>query len=113
MRGSSLTSPVVHCAIRSRTRYQQWTAVSRISAGSACTQAARRRSQTSQANIQSDTDLVRPIDRQERLSRNNTMIVAAQTRHLESFLHKAETKTLTTGIIGLGYVGLPLAHLFS
>jgi UDP-N-acetyl-D-glucosamine dehydrogenase len=41
------------------------------------------------------------------------MTVAAQTNHLESFLHKAETKTLTTGIIGLGYVGLPLAQLFS
>ena len=40
------------------------------------------------------------------------MTVAAQTNHLESFLHKAEKKTLTTGIIGLGYVGLPLAQLF-
>ena len=41
------------------------------------------------------------------------MTVAAQTHHLETFLHKAETKTLTTGIIGLGYVGLPLAQLFA
>src|ERR1700751_758656 len=84
-----------------------------MSAGSARTQAVRRQSQTFRANIQSDKALVRPIDRQERLSRNNTMIVAAQTNHLESFLHKAETKTLTSGIIGLGYVGLPLAQLFS
>jgi len=41
------------------------------------------------------------------------MTATAQSHDLETFLHKAETKTLRTGIIGLGYVGLPLAQLFA
>ena len=33
--------------------------------------------------------------------------------HLEHFLKGAETRTLTAGVVGLGYVGLPLAQLFT
>ena len=33
--------------------------------------------------------------------------------HLDTFIKKAETGGLTAGIIGLGYVGLPLAQLFT
>ncbi len=32
---------------------------------------------------------------------------------LDSFLEQLETRDLTTGIVGLGYVGLPLAQLFA
>jgi UDP-N-acetyl-D-glucosamine dehydrogenase len=39
--------------------------------------------------------------------------MSVQSNHLKDFLLKVEAKTLTTGIIGLGYVGLPLARLFS
>jgi UDP-N-acetyl-D-glucosamine dehydrogenase len=33
--------------------------------------------------------------------------------NLDSFLQKLETRELTAGIVGLGYVGLPLAQLFT
>lgn len=33
--------------------------------------------------------------------------------HLDNFLQEIETKSLTAGIVGLGYVGLPLAQLFT
>ena len=33
--------------------------------------------------------------------------------HLDSFLQNVETRSLTAGIVGLGYVGLPLAQLFT
>jgi len=33
--------------------------------------------------------------------------------HLDSFIEKAQNRTLTAGIVGLGYVGLPLAQLFT
>lgn len=33
--------------------------------------------------------------------------------HLDNFLKKVETRTLKTGVVGLGYVGLPLAQLFT
>ncbi len=33
--------------------------------------------------------------------------------HLESFLEKVDSRTLVTGVVGLGYVGLPLAQLFT
>ena len=41
------------------------------------------------------------------------MTPAVQQSYLESFLRKVETRTLTTGVVGLGYVGLPLAQLFT
>ena len=41
------------------------------------------------------------------------MAPATQESHLEGLLRKAETRTLTAGIVGLGYVGLPLAQLFT
>lgn len=41
------------------------------------------------------------------------MIEAATSGHLESFLERVERRTLTAGVIGLGYVGLPLAQLFT
>ena len=41
------------------------------------------------------------------------MAVAGQRSYLESFLQKTESRTLITGVIGLGYVGLPLAQLFT
>src|SRR5215469_6280227 len=46
-------------------------------------------------------------------SKERTMTLAVQHSHLDSFLRKAETRALTTGIVGLGYVGLPLAQLFT
>jgi len=33
--------------------------------------------------------------------------------YLDSIIKKTESKTLTAGVVGLGYVGLPLAHLFT
>jgi len=41
------------------------------------------------------------------------MISEVSCSHLDSFLQKTETRSLTTGIVGLGYVGLPLARLFT
>jgi UDP-N-acetyl-D-glucosamine dehydrogenase len=41
------------------------------------------------------------------------MKIQTTCSYLDSFLEKVETKTLTTGVVGLGYVGLPLAHLFT
>lgn len=42
------------------------------------------------------------------------MAVTVEARRMcvETFVKKIETKTLTAGVIGLGYVGLPLAQLF-
>jgi UDP-N-acetyl-D-glucosamine dehydrogenase len=37
----------------------------------------------------------------------------ASRSHLESFLEKVDSRTLVTGVVGLGYVGLPLAQLFT
>ena len=41
------------------------------------------------------------------------MIAEVSCSHLDTFIEKTETRSLTTGIVGLGYVGLPLAHLFA
>jgi UDP-N-acetyl-D-glucosamine dehydrogenase len=41
------------------------------------------------------------------------MIEAATSDHLEGFLEKVERRTLTAGVVGLGYVGLPLTNLFT
>ena len=41
------------------------------------------------------------------------MIVEASCAHLEKLLHKIQTRSLTAGVVGRGYVGLPLAQLFT
>jgi len=41
------------------------------------------------------------------------MISEISCSHLDSLIEKIETRTLTAGIVGLGYVGLPLAQLFT
>lgn len=41
------------------------------------------------------------------------MAPAVQGNHLDSLIRKAENGTLTAGVVGLGYVGLPLAQLFT
>lgn len=41
------------------------------------------------------------------------MTTQVQQSHLDNILKKTESKTLTAGIVGLGYVGLPLAQLFA
>src|ERR1035441_9956810 len=41
------------------------------------------------------------------------MIAEVSCSHLDTFIEKLETKSLTAGIVGLGYVGLPLAQLFT
>lgn len=41
------------------------------------------------------------------------MIAEASCSHLENFIQKVETRSLRVGIVGLGYVGLPLAQLFT
>ncbi len=41
------------------------------------------------------------------------MIAQTLSPHLDSLIEKIETRTMTAGIIGLGYVGLPLAELFT
>jgi UDP-N-acetyl-D-glucosamine dehydrogenase len=41
------------------------------------------------------------------------MIAEVTCTHLEAFEEKVEKRTLTAGIVGLGYVGLPLARLFT
>ena len=41
------------------------------------------------------------------------MTTVVSLNHLDSFIEKAENRTLTAGIVGLGYVGLPLAQLFT
>jgi UDP-N-acetyl-D-glucosamine dehydrogenase len=41
------------------------------------------------------------------------MIAEVSCSHLDTFIEKVETRSLTAGIVGLGYVGLPLAQLFT
>jgi UDP-N-acetyl-D-glucosamine dehydrogenase len=41
------------------------------------------------------------------------MIAEVSCSHLDAFQDKVERRTLTAGIVGLGYVGLPLARLFT
>lgn len=41
------------------------------------------------------------------------MIAKTSYSHLDAFIQKIETQSLTAGIVGLGYVGLPLARLFT
>ena len=41
------------------------------------------------------------------------MIAEVSCSHLDKFIEKVETRNLTAGIVGLGYVGLPLAQLFT
>ena len=41
------------------------------------------------------------------------MIAEVSCSHLEAFEEKVGNRTLTAGIVGLGYVGLPLARLFT
>ena len=41
------------------------------------------------------------------------MIADISCSHVEAFINKIETRSLTTGIVGLGYVGLPLANLIT
>jgi UDP-N-acetyl-D-glucosamine dehydrogenase len=41
------------------------------------------------------------------------MIAEVSCSHLDTFIDKVETRSLTAGIVGLGYVGLPLAQLFT
>ena len=40
-------------------------------------------------------------------------LVTSTSAPLDTLLDKIETRTLTAGIVGLGYVGLPLAQLFT
>ena len=41
------------------------------------------------------------------------MIADVSCSHLDTFIQKIETRNLTAGIVGLGYVGLPLAQVFT
>jgi UDP-N-acetyl-D-glucosamine dehydrogenase len=41
------------------------------------------------------------------------MIAQISSTHLDAFTEKIANKSLTAGIVGLGYVGLPLAQLFT
>jgi UDP-N-acetyl-D-glucosamine dehydrogenase len=41
------------------------------------------------------------------------MISEVSCAHLDNFIQKVENRSLTAGILGLGYVGLPLAQLFT
>jgi dTDP-4-amino-4,6-dideoxygalactose transaminase len=41
------------------------------------------------------------------------MIAEVSCSHLDTSIRKVETRSLTVGIAGLGYVGLPLAQLFT
>jgi len=41
------------------------------------------------------------------------MIAEVSCSHLDNFIQKVENRSLTAGILGLGYVGLPLAQLFT
>ena len=41
------------------------------------------------------------------------MIAEVSCTHLDSFLEKIERRSRTAGIVGLGYVGLPLTRLFT
>ena len=41
------------------------------------------------------------------------MLSEASCSHLDTFIQKIEDRSLMAGIVGLGYVGLPLAHLFT
>jgi len=40
------------------------------------------------------------------------VIAEVSSSHLDKLIEKIETRNLTAGIVGLGYVGLPLANLF-
>ena len=41
------------------------------------------------------------------------MIAEVSCSHLDTFIQKIRTRSLRVGIVGLGYVGLPLARLFT
>src|ERR1035441_6807723 len=41
------------------------------------------------------------------------MIAEVSCSHLDTFIEKLQTRSLTAGVVGLGYVGLPLAQLFT
>jgi UDP-N-acetyl-D-glucosamine dehydrogenase len=41
------------------------------------------------------------------------MIAEVSCSHLDAFIEKTQARTLTAGIVGLGYVGLPLAQLLT
>ena len=41
------------------------------------------------------------------------MVAEVSCSHLDTFIQRVETRSLTAGIVGLGYVGLPLAQLFT
>ncbi len=41
------------------------------------------------------------------------MIAEISCSHLDAFIQKLETRSLKVGVVGLGYVGLPLARLFT
>lgn len=41
------------------------------------------------------------------------MIAEISCAHLDAFLEKLERRSLTAGVVGLGYVGLPLTQLFA
>lgn len=41
------------------------------------------------------------------------MLTPVTCSHMDAFLEKTESRCLTAGIVGLGYVGLPLARLFT
>lgn len=43
----------------------------------------------------------------------NNMLTEVCSQTLDEFIEKAASRSLTAGIIGLGYVGLPLARLFT
>jgi UDP-N-acetyl-D-glucosamine dehydrogenase len=46
-------------------------------------------------------------------AKGSRMSTRPSSIHLDSFLQSVETRSLTAGIVGLGYVGLPLAQLFT
>src|SRR5215831_16164412 len=52
-----------------------------------------------------------PANREVRKDRS--MALDVHHTYLDSIIKKTESKTLTAGVVGLGYVGLPLAHLFT
>jgi UDP-N-acetyl-D-glucosamine dehydrogenase len=47
------------------------------------------------------------------MQRNKAMITEVSCTCLDNFIEKVETRSLTAAIVGLGYVGLPLAQLIS
>ncbi len=48
-----------------------------------------------------------------KLLRNTRMNKEVSSNHLAAFIEKVENRSLTAGIVGLGYVGLPIAQLFT